>query len=64
MHAITILRLHEFEGQWRGVYMRVWMEEREGRHIVIKLQSQNLKTAATKEIATEDIFFSFPSIII
>lgn len=32
MHAITInfKRQHEFEGQWRGVYMRVWMEEREG----------------------------------
>lgn len=36
--------------------MRVWMDEREGSHIVIKLQSQNFKTTATKETFCSCLF--------
>lgn len=35
-------RDHEFEGEWRRVYgeWRVWRGKREGRNVVIKIQSQ------------------------
>lgn len=33
-------RDHEFEGEWRQVYERVWRGKREGRNVVIKIQSQ------------------------
>jgi hypothetical protein len=33
-------RDHEFEGEWRGYLERFGGEEREGRDIVIKIQSQ------------------------
>lgn len=31
---------HEIEGEWGGVYERVWREEGEGRNIISKLQTQ------------------------
>lgn len=42
MLVITIdeQRDHEFEGEWRRVYGRVWRGKREGRNVVIKIQSQ------------------------
>ena len=33
----------EFEGKWGGIYGKVWMEVREERNIVIKLQFQKYK---------------------
>lgn len=44
MHAIKIneKRGYKFEGEWGGLYKRVWREERERRNVII-LQSQKLK---------------------
>lgn len=39
MHSIAISekRGHELEGEWGGVYGKVWKEERKERNVVIKL---------------------------
>lgn len=41
-HSITTVekRSHRFEGEWGGVYRKVWRNEREGRDVVIKPWSQ------------------------
>lgn len=39
MHTTTVgeKRDHEFEGEWIGIYGRVWREEVERSHAVIRL---------------------------
>lgn len=40
MHAITVKKETEFQGELGEVYGKVQREEREGRNVVIKLISQ------------------------
>lgn len=44
MHAVTINeeRSHEFEGKWGREYGSVWRNEKKGRDVSIKLQSQKV----------------------
>ena len=43
MYTVTISEKRglEFEGEWGGAYGRIWMEEGEGRNVVIKLNFKN-----------------------
>lgn len=45
MHAVTINeeRSHESEGKWGREYGSVWRNEKKGRDVSIKLQSQKVK---------------------
>lgn len=42
MHTVTTdeKRSYEFEGEWIGIYGRVWREEKEERNVVIKVLSK------------------------
>lgn len=40
MYYLMKKRGHGFETEWRGAYGKVWIEEREGRNAVVKIQSQ------------------------
>lgn len=45
--AISGNRGHGFEGEWGGVYGRVWREKRGGRNVIITLKYQKQKRKST-----------------